>query len=126
MFPVNDFPVFLMTKYFMFGVKRFLDSSLQAIHWTCKSFQLTVQMYLSILQVWWKLNTLEIIKTCLFCFLRDCYGDSLDFMFPQLPNLFLPLPMVFPHVSTCVSTISSGVSSTISTVSLQCFSRFLF
>ena len=40
------------------------------------------------------------------CFLRDYYGDSLDVMFPQFPNHFLPFPMVFPHVSPSVSTVS--------------------
>ena len=31
-FPVNDFPVFLITKCFMMDVKGFLDSPLLAIH----------------------------------------------------------------------------------------------
>ena len=55
------------------------------------------------LQIWCKLNTLEIVKTCPIRFLRDYYGNSLDVMFPQFPNHFLPFPMVFPHVSPSVS-----------------------
>ena len=69
------------------------------------------------LQFCCKLNTCAIVKTCPFCFLRDYYGDSLDVMFPQFPNHFLPFPMVFPHVSSSVSTISLGVS----TVFRECF-----
>ena len=38
-------------------------------------------------------------------------------LFSQFPNHSLPFPMVFPHVSLSVSTISSVVSS----VSRQCF-----
>ena len=74
------------------------------------------------LQFWCKLNTCGIGKTYPFSSLRDYHGDSLDVMFPQFPNHFLPFPMVFPHVSPSVSTISSGVL----TVSLQCFPRFFF
>ena len=62
------------------------------------------------LQFWCKLNTRGIVKTCPFCFLHDYYGDSLNVMFPQFPNHFLPFPMLFPHVSHSVSTISLGVS----------------
>ena len=42
------------------------------------------------LQFCWKLNTRKIVKTCWFRFLRDYYGDSLDVIFPQFPNHFLP------------------------------------
>ena len=73
-----------------------------------------------VLQFWWKLNTRRIVKTCPFRFLRDYYGDSLNVMFPQFPNHFLPFPIVFSHASPSVSTISSSVS----TVSCQCFPRF--
>ena len=58
-----------------------------------------------------KLNTARIVKTCLFRSLRNYYGDSIDVMFPQFSNHFLPFPMVFPHVSPSVSTISFGVST---------------
>ena len=64
----------------------------------------------------------RIVKTCPFRFLRDYYGDTLDVMFPQFPNYFLLFPLVFPHVSSSVSTIQLGVS----TVSPQCFPRSLF
>ena len=74
------------------------------------------------LQFWCKSNTRGIVKNSPFRFLRDYYGDSLDVMFPQFPNHFLPFPMMFPHVSPSVSTISSGVS----TVSPQCLPPFLF
>ena len=74
------------------------------------------------LQFWCKLFTRRIVNTCLFRFLRDYYGDSLNVTFPQFPNDFLPFPMVFPHVSPSVSTISSCVS----TVSPHCVPRFLF
>ena len=74
------------------------------------------------LEFWCKTNTRGVVKTCLFRFLHDYYGDSLDVMFPQFPNHFLPFPMVFPHVSPSVSTISPGVSA----VSPQCFPRFVF
>ena len=74
------------------------------------------------LQFWCKLNTRTIFETCPFRFLRDYYGDSLDVMFAQFLNHFLPFSMVFPHVSLTVSMISSGVS----TVSRQCFPSFLF
>ena len=77
---------------------------------------------LRFLQFLCKLNTNKIVKTCLFPFVRDCYVNSLDVMFPQFPNHFLLFPMVFPHVSPSVSTISFGVS----TVSPQCFPSFLF
>ena len=52
----------------------------------------------------------------------DYYADSLDVMFSQFPNHFLPFAMVFPHVSPSVSTTSLGVF----TVSPQCFPCFLF
>ena len=74
------------------------------------------------LQFWCKLNTRRIVKICPFRFLRNFYGNSLDFMFPHFPNLFLPFSMVFPHISPGVSTISSGFS----TVFPQCFPHFLF
>ena len=74
------------------------------------------------LQFWYKLNTRKTVKICRFRFLRDYFDDSLDIMIPQFPNHFLQFPMVFPHVSPSVSTISSGAS----TVSHQCFPRFLF
>ena len=76
----------------------------------------------SFLQFLYKLNASKIIKTSLFRFLRVCYGYSLDFVFAQFPNHFLPFPIVFLHVSLSVSTISLGVS----TVSPQCFPCFLF
>ena len=76
----------------------------------------------SFLQFLYKLNASKIIKISLFHFLRDCYGYSLDFVFAQFPNHFLPFPIVFLHVSLSVSTISLGVS----TVSPQCFPCFLF
>ena len=59
------------------------------------------------LQFWCKLNTRRIVKICPFRFLRDYYGDSLDVLFPQFPNHFLPFPMLFLHVSPSVSTIFS-------------------
>ena len=66
---------------------------------------------LRFLQFWCKLNTRRIVKTCRFRFLRDYYGNSLDIMFSQFPNHFIPFSMVFPHVSPSVSTISAGVST---------------
>ena len=66
---------------------------------------------LRFLQFFCKLNTNKIVKTFLFHFVRDCYVNSLDVMFPKFPNLFLLFPMVFPHVSPSVSTISLGVST---------------
>ena len=111
----------------MLDVKGFLDSLLQAIHQTCKIFQLIIfngfkyRMW-RFLQFWCKLNTRGIVKTCPFRFPCDQYCDSLDVLFPQFSNYFLPFPMAFPHVSPGVSTISQGDS----TVSLQCFPRFLF
>ena len=75
-----------------------------------------------LLQFWSKLNTRRVVKTFPLRFLHSYYVDSLDVMFPQFPNHLLPFPMVFPHVSPGVSTISSGVS----TVSPQCFPHFLF
>ena len=74
------------------------------------------------LQFWCKSNTHRIVKTCPFRSLLIYYGDSLDVMFLQFHNHFLLFPMVFPHVSISVSTISLGVSN----VSPQCFPRFLF
>ena len=75
-----------------------------------------------VLQFWCKLNTYGIAKTCPFRSLCDYCGDFFDVMSPQFPNHFLPFPMVFPHVSPSVSTISSGGS----TVSPQCLPLFLF
>ena len=126
-FPVNDFPVFLITKCFMLDGRGFLDLPVHAIDKTCKGFQLIIlnafKYKLSrFLQFWCKLYTRGIVKTCLFRFLHDYYGNSFNDMFPQFPKHFLPFPMVFPHVSPSVSTISSGVA----TVSPHCFSRFLF
>ena len=123
----KDFSIFLITKCFMLDVQGFLDSLLDAIHQTCKSFQLIIlnvfQYKMSrILQFWCKLNTHRLVKICPFCFLRNYYGNSLDVMFLQFSNHFLPFPMVFPRVSPSVSLISSGVS----TVFPQYFSRFLF
>ena len=68
------------------------------------------------------LNTGRIVKSRPFRFLRDYYGYSLNVMFPQFPNHFLPFPMVVLHVSPGVFTIPSGVF----TVSSQSFPRFLF
>ena len=45
-----------------------------------------------------KLNTRRIVKNCPFPFLRVYYDDSLDAMFTQFPNHFLPFSMAFPHV----------------------------
>ena len=122
-FPVKNFPVFLITKCFMLDVKGFLDPRLHAIHQSCKSSLLIILNVFKYkvsrsLQFWYKLNTHGIVKTCSFCFIRDYYGDSLDVMFPQFPNHLLPFHMVFLHVSRSVSTISS--------VSPQCFPPFLF
>ena len=85
-------------------------------------------MYLSIkcrnsLQSWCKLNTRGIVKTLSVSFSAWLlHGDSLDVMFPQFLNHFLPFSMVFLHVSPSVSAIFSGAS----TVSPQCFPGFLF
>ena len=65
-----------------------------------------------------KLNTRRIVKTCPFRFLPDYYSHTVDVLFHQFPNRFLPFSMVFPHVSSNVFIISSGVS-TVSPVS--CF-----
>ena len=73
------------------------------------------------LQFWCKLNTRRIVTACPFRFLCDYYSDCLE-LFPQFPENFQPFPMVFPYVSPDISTISLGVS----TVSPQCFLRFLF
>ena len=40
---------------------------------------------------------------------RDYQGGPLNFMFPRFPNCFLPFLLVFLHVSSGVSTVSSGV-----------------
>ena len=119
--------VFLITKSFMLDVKGFLDSPLDTIHQTCKSSQIIILNVFQykvprILQFWYKSNTHKIVKTCPFRFLYNCYGDSLDVTLLQFSNHFLLFPMVFPHVSISVSTISLGVS----TVSPQYFPRFLF
>ena len=111
----------------MLDVEGFLDLPLHAIHQTCKSSQLIILNVFNykmqrFLQFSGKLNTRKIVKTCPFRFLLDYYGDSRDVMFPQFPNHFLPFPMLFTHLSPSVSTIFSGVS----TVSPQCFPRFLF
>ena len=39
------------------------------------------------------------------------HGDCHNVIFSRFPNYFLPLPLVFPHVSPSVSTVSFGVSS---------------
>ena len=122
-FPVNDFPVFLITKQFMWDLKGFLDSPLHAIDQFCKSSQsliLNVCKYQisRFLQFWCKLNTRGTVKT----FLRDYYCDSLNVLFPQFPSHFLPFLMVFAHDSPSVSTVYSGIS----TVFPQCFLRFIF
>ena len=111
----------------MLDLKGFLDSPLHKIHQTCKNSQQIISnvfkdKMLRFLQFWCKLITCRIFKTCPFCFLHNCYGVSLDVMFPQFPNHFRPFPMVFLHVSPSVSMISSGFS----TVSPQCFPHFLF
>ena len=74
------------------------------------------------LQFWCKLKTGGTVTACPFRFLRDYYSDSLNVLFYQFPNYLLPFPVVFPHVSPSVTTISLGVS----TVSSQCFPHFLF
>ena len=81
-----------------------------------KKFSINILKCIYVLQFWWKLNTRRIVQTWAFCFPRDYYGDTLDVIFPQFPNHFLPFPKVLPHVSPIVSTISSGVS-TVSPVS---------
>ena len=126
-FPVNDFPVLLITDCYMLDVKGCLDSPLHAIRQIYKSSKLIILSVFKykmsrFLKFWCKLNTHEIFKACLFCFLRDYYGDSLDAMFPQFPDHFLPFPVVFPHVFPSLSTFFLGVS----TVSSQCFPHFLF
>ena len=118
-----------------------------------KKFSINILNKCIVLQFWWKLIILKILKTCLFRFLRDYYGDSLYVMFLQFPNHFLPFPMVFSHVSQCfndflrclycfpsvfpcflpfsmvfshASPSVSTISSVVSTVSPQCLPRFLF
>ena len=62
----------------------------------------------------------------LFCFenldSRDYHHESLNVVFPRFPNYFLPLPLVFLHVSSGLSAVSSGASP----VSRRCFPCFLF
>ena len=53
---------------------------------------------------------------------RDYDDDSLNVMFSRFLNCFLPVSLVFPHVSPGVSTVSFGVSA----VSPQCFPCLLF
>ena len=111
----------------MLDVKGYPDSLLYSIHQTCKSSQLIILDVFKykmsrVLQFWCKLNTRGNAKTCLFHFLHDHFGDSLNAMFPWFPNHILPFPMVFLHVSPSVSMISSGLS----TVSPQSFPCFLF
>lgn len=72
-----------------------------------------------ILQFLCKSNTHKIIKICQFCFPRDYYGYSLNIMFSRFPNHYCPFPMVFPHVSPSVSSVSLGVSP-------QCFPCLFF
>ena len=64
-------------------------------------------------------QTHKIIKICQFCFPRDYYGYSLNIMFSRFPNHYCPFPMVFPHVSPSVSSVSLGVSP-------QCFPCLFF
>ena len=108
-------------SYSVSGSLSLSDSSLCCLLWICLyEFQYKMSKFL-----WFrcKVNTSRIVKTCLFRFSHDYYGDSLDVMFPQFPNHSLPfLIMVFPHVSPGVPALSSSVS----TVSPQCFPRFLF
>ena len=40
----------------------------------------------------------------------DFHGDSLNVVFPRFPYCFLPFPLVFPHISSGVSTVFSGIS----------------
>ena len=123
MFPVNGFLVFLITKCFMLDVKGFLDSPLDAIHQTCKSSQLTIlnvfKFKMRFLQFWCKLKTRRIVKTCLFRFLRDNCGDSLNVMFPSFLTIsyrfswcfrmllleFLRFPQVFLLFPLSVSPV---------------------
>ena len=108
-------------KVLYVGCERMPGFTSARISLDFKKFSINIPKCI-VLQFWWKLNTRKIVKTCPFHFLRDYYGDFLDVMFPQFPNHFLPFSMVFSHVSSSVSTISSGVS----TVAPQCFPGFLF
>ena len=47
-----------------------------------------------------QIKSSENVKICPFRLLGDCYGDSLDVMFSQFPNHFLPFPQMFLRVTT--------------------------
>ena len=113
MFPVNDFPIFLIKNCFTLNGKRipgFTSASSLLDFPSSQLIILSVFKYKmsSLLQCWCKLNTREAVKTSPFCFLRDYYGDSLNVIFPQFPNHFLPFLMVlvFLQFSLGVSPIS--------------------
>ena len=112
-FPVNDFPIFLIKNCFTLNGKRipgFTSASSLLDFPSSQLIILSVFKYKmsSLLQCWCKLNTREAVKTSPFCFLRDYYGDSLNVIFPQFPNHFLPFLMVlvFLQFSLGVSPIS--------------------
>ena len=101
-FSVNYFQLkfqfLLITKYFMLDVKEFLDSTLHAIHQTCKRSQLIILNLFKykmsrFLQFWCKLNTSRIVKTCPFRFLRD-YNSVIPSMLCFLS--FLTISYRFP------------------------------
>ena len=92
------FQFLLITKYFMLDMKEFLDSTLHAIHQTCKRSQLIILNLFKykmsrFLQFWCKLNTSRIVKTCPFRFLRD-YNSVIPSMLCFLS--FLTISYRFP------------------------------
>ena len=111
---------------FMLDVKGFLDSTLHAIHQTCKSSQLTILNLFKckisrFLQFWCKLNTRRFVKTCPFRFLRNynsvipsmlCFPSFLtisyrfSWYFLMFPLVFLRFPRVFLQFPFNVSPVS--------------------
>ena len=124
-FPVNDFPVFLITRCFILDVKVFLDSLLQAIHQTCISSHLiTLNVFKykisRFLKFWCKLNTRRIFKTCpfRFCMIKIMIPSMLSspnfltisYRFPwcfhMFPLAFLRFPWMFLLFPLSVSPVS--------------------
>ena len=119
------FQFLLITKYFMLDMKEFLDSTLHAIHQTCKRSQLIILNLFKykmsrFLQFWCKLNTSRIVKTCPFRFLRDynsvipsmlCFLSFLiiSYRFPWCFRIFplvcLRFLRVFLQLPLSVSTV---------------------
>ena len=109
-FPVNEFPVFLITKCFMLDVKGFLD------HLCMQYIRIVKVVNIKCLDftIWWKSNTRAVVKTlsallsawllCFPTFLTISYSFPWSLRMFSLESLWFP--RVFLQFPLSVSLVS--------------------